>query len=124
SGSASVSCVVTPVAKNAAPIVGTDLAPTPPLAIPPPAYSPRFPTRGVRFPEKFAAKPRLSTDGPLELGLVHLRASADVLRLCLVVELITGTPARTRVRTQPSSSARRDVVGRSPTRLPGLASAG
>src|SRR4051794_36101723 len=53
----------------------------------------------------------LAVDGPLELGLVHLRAALDAPVLGLLVELIAGASARSLVRAEAAAPPRRDVVG-------------
>src|SRR4051794_2281364 len=62
-----------------------------------------------------------ATDGPLELGLVHLRPALDALVLGLVVELVAGATAGTLVGPEPAAPARRDVIGRRAARLLRLA---
>src|SRR4051794_28253265 len=62
--------------------------------------------------------------GFLQLGLVHLRTALDVAVTRFVVQLVPRATAGTRVRSQPTAPAGRDVVHRRPTRLARLATAG
>src|SRR4051812_41859017 len=64
-----------------------------------------------------------TTDGALELSLVHLRPALDALLPRLVVELVAGSAAGALVRPEPTAPARRDVIGRRTARLLGLARA-
>src|SRR6266567_5914231 len=67
--------------------------------------------------DRRASRSTSSTDCPLQLRLVHRRTPADALALRLLVELILGATARSRVRPQPTTPRRRDVALRQPAGL-------